>query len=785
MDWWGRRLVLLMIAAACCCASGCYGISQNPSYFPHYLPFGDIVQTHAKPPGSGYYANFDPRSIRIEVRPLEGTNQVRTQHVILATVYDENNNPVRNRRVEWMLEGVGNLIEVDESGFFPGRGYKTSPKHGVSYTSRNQHRMTRGTEDPNDDFMLNPGQSWAVVSSAVEGDTYITVYAPGIHNWEKRRVVVNVRWADVAWEFPQAAQARGGTEHVFTTKVFKATDRLPLAGYRVRYKILDGPAAFFMPTRTTEFTSTSDLSGNAQVAITQPTPGFGVNRISIEVIRPPDPTAPSGSGLPIAKGETTIEWLAPSVQLQHSGPALAVLDSDVVFDTKVNNVGRIESRSQTVVIPIPEGLQYLRSNPPAFVEGKQLVFALGILPAGATHSIQSVFKAVRPGTSSCCAQLQTEEGQKDEKCVSTQVTTASLKISMSGPATSLVGVPINYQVQITNPGAAPIAKVALNAKFDPGLESPEGVRELNTSIDNLGPMETRNVPLTAIARNAGRFGARVVASSGTLNDSAEHFVLVQMATMSLKVEGPTKRYKDRQADFVIKVANPGDAPLTNVIVRSRLPAELGFVAASDRGQFLGGEVVWNLGNVGAREERTLTVSTRAQTITKGAVQTVSASADGGVRQDAKAVIEVFGLPTIQTRLVDEGDPVEVGKKVRYIFEVTNTGTLPVDQIEVTALVPPQLKMADVKAPARETLVGNQINFAKVDGLAPGAKLTYEFEMEAVNAGDARFRVQINTPALAAGPTFEEESTNVVAPNALPPGGGFPPPPPPPPPPPKL
>ena len=117
----GHRLCLLLLAALACCSSGCFGGNENPSYFPYLLPFGDVIQTHAKPISPGYYANFDPHAVRLEVRPLESTNQVRTQYVLIATVYDEKSNPRRNRRVEWMVEGVGNLIEVDESGITSGR----------------------------------------------------------------------------------------------------------------------------------------------------------------------------------------------------------------------------------------------------------------------------------------------------------------------------------------------------------------------------------------------------------------------------------------------------------------------------------------------------------------------------------------------------------------------------------------------------------------------------------------------------------------------------------------
>src|SRR5262249_26149708 len=150
---------------------GCsQGVTQGVSYFPHIMPTGDIVRTHGKPPGPSYYANFDPHAAKIEVFPIEATNPVRTQHVFIATVLAGNGQPRRNRRVEWILEGVGNIIEVDESGVFGGRGGKVNNQYAVSYTDYHEQVITRGNDDPSDDFVIKPGQSWCVISSAVEGD---------------------------------------------------------------------------------------------------------------------------------------------------------------------------------------------------------------------------------------------------------------------------------------------------------------------------------------------------------------------------------------------------------------------------------------------------------------------------------------------------------------------------------------------------------------------------------------------------------------------------------------
>ena len=85
----GRLLGLLLVAALLSCASGCFGHTQNPSYFPYWLPTGDVIRTHAKPIGPGYYANFDPHAVDLAVEPATMTSQVGSQVVILATVRDE------------------------------------------------------------------------------------------------------------------------------------------------------------------------------------------------------------------------------------------------------------------------------------------------------------------------------------------------------------------------------------------------------------------------------------------------------------------------------------------------------------------------------------------------------------------------------------------------------------------------------------------------------------------------------------------------------------------------
>ena len=159
--------------------------------------------------------------------------------------------------------------------------------------------------------------------------------------------------------------------------------------------------------------------------------------------------------------------------------------------------------------------------------------------------------------------------------------------------------------------------------------------------------------------------------------------------MSLSIDGPKTRYKDRPADWIIKVSNPSDVPMGNVVVRDKLPRELQFVSASQGGQLIAGEVVWNLGNLNPREERSLQITAQSLELTPAAVQNVTATADPGLRKDVQAALKIFGRRrALRTQeIVHQGDPAPVGNKVTYILKIANLGTLEATDIAVLARIP--------------------------------------------------------------------------------------------------
>src|SRR5262249_3592980 len=204
-----------------------------------FLPLGDSPRSDSRPAAR---ASGDPEAdgVALEVKPLgPSCSTVGTQFVVVATVRDADGKPARWRRLEWMLEGAGHIIEAAEGALSTGRGTKVDSRYAVTFTDLRDHTVSRFNNRPQDDFDVAPGQSWCVLSSAAEGDALLTVYAPGVPNWDKNRVAVNLRWVNARWHYPPPLTGRSGSEQVLTTSVEQHSDHQPLPGYKVRYKVLD------------------------------------------------------------------------------------------------------------------------------------------------------------------------------------------------------------------------------------------------------------------------------------------------------------------------------------------------------------------------------------------------------------------------------------------------------------------------------------------------------------------------------------------------------------------
>jgi uncharacterized repeat protein (TIGR01451 family) len=535
----------------------------------------------------------------------------------------------------------------------------------------------------------------------------------------------------------------------------------------VRYRILDGPPAVFLPGRGQEEIVTSDLNGNASVLLAQLEPRPGVNRIGIEIIRAPDPTLTSSAGIIIGRGETRKEWQGPQVSMKKTVPPAVALGQEVPFTITISNSGVIESQEMTVRDAIPDGLQYLHSEPPATVEGNQLIWTLSGLKGGQVHTLQAAFRASKPGPITNTASLVTRDGLRDEQQATTQITVPQLGVKETGPATGILGVPVTFQITVTNPGNGPATNVLLVDDFDKGLQHDTHANPIKLPIGNLGPGETKTVPLTLTPAQAGRLVSRVIATADNeLSAKDECPLVVQKAQLKIVQSGPEKKYLDRPATWKITVTNTGESALGNLVVKDQLPPELTFVSADQSGTLVNGEVVWNLGALQAGEQKTVQVQSKCAKMTRQALNVAVATADPGLQVQAEAGVEIMGLPAFQLEVQDLNDPIEVGGKTSYVIDVGNQGSLPGNQVQVTAYVPKEMRITNATGPTTPKIDGNTVTYPPLDGLPPKQKMRYIIEVQGLEAGDVRFRAELRAATLSK-EVVEEEPTNIIAPPVSP------------------
>lgn len=765
-------------------ATGCFS-SHNPGYFPYYWPGGRIQQEHAKPRGFGYFRDFDPKACRLEVTPSgTATAPLGAQLVLVATVSDKTGQPRRSRRVEWMIEGPGSIIEVDEAGLYAGRGYKVDNKYAVSYTDYTSHTITRGNDDPKDDVAICPGQTFCVVSSAVPGETTVTAYAPGVFNWDNGRVVTKIVWGDGRFSFPQPAVVRFGSELTLTTTVnrLEQDGPAPLPNYRVRYRILptaDSPTAVLVPRGGTGTTATQsgadateseapiDGSGSAAVRLVSREAKAGKTRVRVEVIKPAENGA--GPGTVVGTRETLVEWAAPEVRLDVTAPSAASPTHDIPVSVSLMNTGHVDSRNVRIRVTLSAGATLSHSEPPPVKqdEGGGYIFDL---PPVANGKKQEVVLAVKPGTASPVtvhAEAVTADGLRAENSAVTRVESGRLQVLVEVPPTALASAKIPARISVTNTGLVPVENATVWAQFDRSLAHATGENPVQLTAGTVAPGETKVLDLPLTATTTGRFTVQAsVTADGNISARSDPVaVAVRRAELSLAVTGPQLVYVNQDFTWTLAVGNPGDAAVANVTVRATLPPE---AKLKDPGEAtIGlGSVEWRIPELKPGEQRACKLTLAAVSLADRAA--ISATAFGNaaagrepVEAKAVAVVAVVGVPAVVLELATPAGTLDVGKRATFQVRVQNRGTVSARGIEVTAFAPPELK------PIRGTGNGDarigpdgKLVFPPLDELRPGQTAVLTIEVEAAKPGDARFRAEVRAAHLT-NALREEQSLRVL------------------------
>ena len=602
---------------------------------------------------------------------------------------------------------------MDESGFYPGRGYKVDNRYAVSYTNYVTKTITRGNTDPADDVIVAPGQTFCVLSSAVAGETVVTVYAPEVFNWDNGRVVVKILWGDGRFSFPASAVTRVGGEHTLTTNISStATEGLP-AGYRIRYRVMDGPAAVLVSragtgtgasqsgTGSKEAEAFTDADGNAAVRLVQQIPKAGKTRVFVEVVKPPE--SGTGTGTVVGRKETVVEWAEPKIHLAVNAPAAAGVNGTFPVAIALDNEANIDSRNARVNVTLSDGATLARSDPPPTRQDGNgtLTFELPPTPGKTKQEVSLQVKPAKLGQVTVTAEVVTADGLSATNKATTRVEQGRLQLHIEAPAAALTDEQIPFKVAVTNAGPAAAENVTVWARFDEGLKGAAAQNPVELAAGSLAPGQTKTLDLPLVAARSGRFGVRATATGdGNLTGSAEPVAVdVRSVKLTAAATGPKMAYLNAEFDWTVTVKNTGDATATNLVVRATVPNEVR-VKSPDGGTVGAGSVEWKVAELRAGEQKTFRLNATAAKLADRATLTVSVLGDAkdGARTvgeplgaKAETAVAIIGTPALVLELATPAGLVEVGKRVSFQVRVKNQGTVSARNVEVNAFAPPELR----------------------------------------------------------------------------------------------
>ncbi|MBL8825622.1 MAG: DUF11 domain-containing protein [Planctomycetaceae bacterium] len=793
------KLVALAALLGVCCAAD-WLPQIDPSGRRLFLPKGE--HSYQKKP-----SHVTRRSESgVQIMPTRVIAPVGAEVVLTAGVCGKDGYMTAFERVEWSLApgGVGYFIDVGRNGAIDRlrsttRAEKIDNTFAVGITAQSNTMLTRGTPTPTDDVPVLRGQSWVTVSSPVEGTSYITAYAPDAYTWDKRKDTNTIYWIDANWSLPQPVFRPAGSEHTFVTTLTRATTLLPLANWRVRYEIVGGPPAVFMPNNTPVADVITNSLGQAPVQIKQVQAAAGTNDIRVQIIRPAELT-PDGLKLNVLDQLTRVTWGPTTLTIDKQGPAQAQLGQPFTYRIDVRNSSTQAVKGVVLSDQLDPGLTFINANPPVNVVNQTLQWTLQDLVAGEARAVEIVVQANKPGPINNCAVARSADGIVVQDCVTTTVTAPSLTVDVQAVDQAYVGQRVPLVINVTNTSGAPATGLVLVTRLDPSLRHPAG-QVIERDFEDLVPNQTRQIPLEvdvvapgqacAVVELVRRDGAMLGSTRKCISALAAANPVPQVPaqpqpqpqpqpaqppqqpqpapagprpTLSVRKSGPDRRAVGERADFTIDITNTGTVPVTNLKLTDNYDQALNPLQATDGHAFAGDDLVWIVDALQPGKSIRFQVNCECTRRAPRACNRVTVTCAEGARADGEACLEVQGPANALTLTVtDSRDPVALGNDCVYDIRIKNNSSESDRQVRVSVVAPTEMQPVELGTQGQGvtfTVQGQNVTFTPINEIRAGETIRFQVNMRAVRPGTARVQVQATSTASTA-PALGEASTTVI------------------------
>ena len=256
----------------------------------------------------------------------------------------------------------------------------------------------------------------------------------------------------------------------------------------------------------------------------------------------------------------------------------------------------------------------------------------------------------------------------------------------------------------------------------------------------------------------------MITARADANLRAQHRFNLEVISPQLDVAlaGPKRRYLEREATYQLSVSNPGTAPAQQVELAAYLPPGLKFVNANNAGRYdeATRAVYWRLEELPVNQHGTVELVTLPVEPGQFSIK-VRGAAQRGLAIEKEQPVLVEGLAAVLFQLSHTKDPLEIGGETTYEITVVNQGSKASSNLQMSVLLPAELKPLAAEGPTRYTIENNKVVFESLPQLAPKSVAAFRVRAQGVRAGDLRVRCQLMTDEMQR-PVVKEESTRVYA-----------------------
>ena len=439
-------------------------------------------------------------------------------------------------------------------------------------------------------------------------------------------------------------------------------------------------------------------------------------------------------------------------------PKISTIAPDVVNEgeTFVSTIKITTQESFALVkarMRLPEGIQYVKSEPSAKKEGGLLTWTFPWMDRGETKSIKVWLKALKQGTYVPCASVQAFP----RACFAVKVTKPKISITKTGPEVAALGQYVTFNIVVKNEGTGVAKDVVVVDTVPKGLAHDSGKKQLTFTIGDMEPKTTKtmSVKLKAIERGKHLNLASVKTSNaGKSKDDAP--IVVKLEDFEITKKGMEKQYLGKKANYAINVKNVGDTTL-NLQIVDNAPSGTTIVKAEDAIATTSSQARWNIPSLapGASESFKVTLTSRVPGVHKNCATVSSKTASKTACQDTLWE----GFAGLLFEVIDTEDPLQIDEKTTYIIRVTNQGTKEDNNVVVKAVFPKQIKPISASGDTKGKVEGQKVNFEVCKVLGAKKSITLKVEAQGAVVGDGRSKFYL-TSDLIKKAVVEEESTHV-------------------------